>query len=70
MTWYERVQSLSAPTTIVFGELDQRINPACLAGYAPTGAAVVKIADAGHTPAWETPETVAAVVRNAKLHSG
>jgi pimeloyl-ACP methyl ester carboxylesterase len=54
----------------VFGELDQRINPACLAGYAPTGAAVVKIADAGHTPAWETPETVAAVVRNAKLHSG
>jgi pimeloyl-ACP methyl ester carboxylesterase len=62
---YERVESLSVPTTIVFGELDQRINPACLAGYVPTGATIVKIANAGHTPAWETPEQVASVVRAA-----
>jgi pimeloyl-ACP methyl ester carboxylesterase len=60
---YERVESLSVPTTIVFGELDQRIDPACLAGYASRKADVVKIAEAGHTPAWETPEHVAAVVR-------
>lgn len=61
---WERVENVSAPTTIVFGELDQRIDPACLAGYGSTNATVVRIADAGHTPAWETPEQLAAVVRS------
>jgi pimeloyl-ACP methyl ester carboxylesterase len=63
MSLYERVESVSAPATIVFGELDQRIDPGCLAGYAPTKATVVKIPQAGHTPTWETPEQVAAAIR-------
>ena len=62
---YERVESISAPATIVFGELDQRIDPAGLCGYASTKSDIVRIADASHTPAWEAPEQVAAVVRNA-----
>jgi pimeloyl-ACP methyl ester carboxylesterase len=63
-TLYERVRSLGIPTTIVFGEEDQRINPASLAGYASTSARVVTVAGAGHTPTWEKPEAVAAVLRS------
>jgi pimeloyl-ACP methyl ester carboxylesterase len=61
---HERVGSLGAPTTIVFGELEQRLDPKSLAGYSATDADVVTIAGAGHTPAWETPEQVAAVLRS------
>jgi pimeloyl-ACP methyl ester carboxylesterase len=60
---YNRVQSISAPTTIVFGEQDQRIDPASVDGYAATKASVVRVRAAGHTPTWETPEALAAVVR-------
>jgi pimeloyl-ACP methyl ester carboxylesterase len=61
---HDRVASLTTPTTIVFGELDQRIFLKCLAGFESTDAAVVTIADSGHTPIWETPQRVAAVVRD------
>jgi pimeloyl-ACP methyl ester carboxylesterase len=61
---YGRVGSLETPTTIVFGERDQRVDLASLGGYSHTDADVVTIADAGHTPAWETPEQVAAVLRS------
>jgi pimeloyl-ACP methyl ester carboxylesterase len=61
---YDRVRSLGLPTTVVFGALDQRIEFASLGGYASTQADVVTVADAGHTPAWETPEAVAEVLRS------
>lgn len=60
---YDRVAGIAAPTTIVFGEMDQRLDPASLAGYASTEATVVTIADAGHTPTWETPDRVAEALR-------
>jgi pimeloyl-ACP methyl ester carboxylesterase len=60
---YDRVAGIAAPTTIVFGEVDQRIDPASLAGYASTKAEVVTIPRAGHTPTWETPDRVAEALR-------
>jgi len=43
--------------------MDQRLDPASLAGYASTKAKVTTIARAGHTPTWETPERVAEALR-------
>jgi pimeloyl-ACP methyl ester carboxylesterase len=60
---YDRVAGIAAPITIVFGEMDQRLDPASLAGYSSTKAAVITIADAGHTPTWETPDRVAEALR-------
>ena len=60
---YGRVAGIAAPTTIVFGEIDQRIDPASLTGYASTKAKVITIAHAGHTPTWETPDRVAEALR-------
>jgi pimeloyl-ACP methyl ester carboxylesterase len=48
---------------VVFGQQEQRIDPASVAGWASTGAQVVRIAEAGHTPMWETPEPVAEAPR-------
>jgi pimeloyl-ACP methyl ester carboxylesterase len=62
---YDRVAGIAAPTTIVFGEMDQRLDPPSLPGYASTEATVVTIADAGHTPTWETPDRVAEALRAA-----
>lgn len=59
---YGRVAAIPTPTTIVFGQLDQRIDPASLAGYSKTNADVVTIAESGHTPAWETPNRLADVL--------
>lgn len=60
---YDRVNAVQATTTIVFGEREQRIDSASLAGYGPTNAEVVTIVDAGHTPTWETPDRVAEALR-------
>jgi pimeloyl-ACP methyl ester carboxylesterase len=62
---YDRVASIAAPTTIVFGDRDQRLDPASLAGYESTTADVITIASAGHTPTWETPDQVANALRAA-----
>jgi pimeloyl-ACP methyl ester carboxylesterase len=62
---YDRVASITAPTTIVFGEKDQRLDPASLARYESTTADVITIAAAGHTPTWETPDQVANALRAA-----
>ncbi len=62
-TLHERVQRIAAPTTMVFGEKEQRIDPAAFGRYSPTRADVVAIPDAGHTPTWETPDRVAEAVR-------
>jgi pimeloyl-ACP methyl ester carboxylesterase len=64
---YERVEAIAAPTTIVFGELDQRIDRASLTRNACTKADVVTIADAGHTPVWETPDPVADVLMSTTM---
>jgi pimeloyl-ACP methyl ester carboxylesterase len=61
---YDRVRALGLPTTIVFGALDQRIDFGSLGGYSSTQANIVTVANAGHTPAWETPEAVAEVLRS------
>ena len=60
---YDRVASIAAPTSVVFGETDQRLDPASLGGYASTNAKVITIAHAGHTPTWETPDRVAEALR-------
>ena len=60
---YGRVARIAAPTTIVFGQMDQRVDPASLAGYASTKAKVITITHAGHTPTWETPDNVAEALR-------
>ena len=64
-TLYDRVQAITAPTTVVFGEKEQRIDPAAVARYASTKAEVVTIAEAGHTPTWETPDRVAEALPTA-----
>lgn len=58
---HDRVTALDVPVTVVFGERDQRVDPASLTGYAEA-VDVVRIAEAGHSPIWETPERLAAVV--------
>lgn len=58
---HERVAALNVPVTVVFGEHDQRVDVATLDGYGDD-VEIVRIADAGHTPLWETPERVAAVL--------
>jgi pimeloyl-ACP methyl ester carboxylesterase len=60
---YQRVAGITAPTTIIFGEQEQRIDVAAVAGYSSTGADVITIAEAGHTPTWERPEKVARALR-------
>jgi pimeloyl-ACP methyl ester carboxylesterase len=60
---YGRLAAIAAPTTIVFGEMDQRVDPASLYVYASTKAKVITIAHAGHTPTWETPDRVAEALR-------
>ncbi|HME46667.1 alpha/beta hydrolase [Mycobacterium sp.] len=67
---YDRVDGIAAPTTIVFGEKEQRIDPAAFEGYSSTGADVVAIAEAGLTPTWETPERVADALRRCASLSG
>ena len=67
---YDRVAGIAAPTTIVFGEMDQRLDLASLAGYASTKAEVVTIANAGHTPIWEKPDRVAEALRAAAAKTG
>lgn len=62
-TLYDRVSAIPAPTTVVFGDNEQRIDPASVAGWDATGAEVVRIAQAGHTPTWETPDQVAEALR-------
>ena len=62
---YDMVAGVAAPTRIVFGEMDQRLDPASLPGYASTEATVVTIAGAGHTPTWEKPDRVAERLRAA-----
>lgn len=62
-TLYTRVGAMSTPVTVVFGAQDGRVDPPSMAQYDRATTEVVAIADAGHTPAWETPDQVAAVLR-------
>ena len=59
----ERVAALTVPVTVVFGERDQRVDPASMSVFdgAPK-ATVARIPEAGHTPIWETPERAAALI--------
>jgi len=36
-TLYDRVRAVEAPTTVVFGQQEQRIDPASVAGWSSTG---------------------------------
>lgn len=64
---YRRINDITPPTTVVFGQLDQRTNPAVLADYSSTRATVVPIPNAGHTPPWETPDQLANVLLAAPV---
>ena len=58
-----RVKALSVSTTVVFGERDQRVDPASMSVYDDAeNATVARIPEAGHTPIWETPERAAALI--------
>jgi pimeloyl-ACP methyl ester carboxylesterase len=60
-TLAERVAALDVPVTVVFGTQDQRVAPASLRDYGED-VEVVRIPEAGHSPIWETPDRVAAVL--------
>ena len=58
-----RLGALPAPATVLFGAEDERVDPASLGGYdGVPGVEVERIPEAGHTPIWEAPETVAAAI--------
>jgi pimeloyl-ACP methyl ester carboxylesterase len=56
-----RVEALSVPVIVVFGEQDARVDPESLSVFS-ADVDVVRIPEAGHTPIWETPERVAAAI--------
>jgi pimeloyl-ACP methyl ester carboxylesterase len=59
----KRVATRSVPVTVVFGDQDQRVDPASLSVFdAADNATVAHIPEAGHTPVWETPERVADLI--------
>lgn len=58
----ERVAELGLPTTVIFGEQDQRVDIATLDDYSGEHVEIVRLPDAGHSPILETPESVAAAV--------
>lgn len=58
-----RVGALPVPATVLFGEEDQRVDPASLGGYdGVPGVDVVRLPGVGHTPIWEAPERVAETI--------
>lgn len=65
-TLHTRVASLEIPVTVVFGMRDARVDPASIDGYRSATTTVVTIDQAGHTPTWETPDQVSAVVRTLR----
>ena len=63
----ERLAALGVPATVVFGEQDERVDPASLSVYdGVANVRVVRIPEAGHTPVWETPEQVAELIAAAR----
>jgi pimeloyl-ACP methyl ester carboxylesterase len=60
----ERLAGTDVPATVIFGVQDQRNAPDALGEFRGCCSAnVVEIPEAGHTPIWETPETVARAIR-------
>jgi pimeloyl-ACP methyl ester carboxylesterase len=57
----ERLRASGTAAHVVFGEQDQRVELGSLDGYEGV-APVTRLPGAGHTPIWEDPEAVAAVV--------
>lgn len=62
----QRLADLTLPVDVVFGMKDQRVDPDSLRVYQGIGhVRVTKLADAGHTPPWEAPQELAAVICDA-----
>lgn len=61
-----RLARLTCPTDVVFGELDQRVDPASFTELSDGDHIVAApIPDAGHMAPWEAPAAVAAVIHRA-----
>lgn len=67
-TLLERLQAVPAMVDVIFGTLDQRVSYAPYERFPDDRFHRTLIAEAGHTPIWETPERVAQVI-NAVLRS-
>jgi pimeloyl-ACP methyl ester carboxylesterase len=58
-----RLGAVPTPATVLFGEEDQRVDPASLGGYdGVPGVEVERLPGVGHTPIWEAPEAVAEAI--------
>jgi pimeloyl-ACP methyl ester carboxylesterase len=58
-----RLAQLGTPTQVVFGVLDQRVNPDSLSTYSTVpNVEIIRLPDAGHTPPWEAPDQLVDII--------